>query len=357
MSEDRNRETAGARQRALATMDEMALALSKIDKTAESDGELAAYGAMESRFDDLESTLGTLDQADRGAMQSYFGRNLNPLFELAELPAYAARVRGTGHFVGDAEMMEKIDAGHSRLLYAPPRRSLGLADYIDRLLLSLRNSRANVLRKDFFAQFLMRVSTGARVGSIGSGGALELRVAAAAVHMKAIEVHLFDQDARANALALRELGKLGLTPIIHPGNVLRSVLECETGTYDILYLSGLLDYIRERSAERLLRFLYRCLAPAGILIVTNACVGCPRVPSEFIMNWHLDLKTPETMLAMASQLPDAHVQLLTDGLGVYQYLVVERAARSTASSSRDGAAAELPVWALTARRLELQHSL
>lgn len=72
--------------------------------------------------------------------------------------------------------------------------------------------------------------------------------------------------------------------------------------YDLIYCSGLYDYLNDRVCKALNTHLYRRLAPGGILIITNFDALNPiRNLMEFVFEWFLIHRNAKQMNAMAPE--------------------------------------------------------
>jgi extracellular factor (EF) 3-hydroxypalmitic acid methyl ester biosynthesis protein len=111
------------------------------------------------------------------------------------------------------------------------------------------------------------------------------------------------------------------------GEAEKQVVEKLLSDVDLVYAAGLLDYLPEPVAQRLMTSLYQMLAPGGRLFIGNL----KRVPDstfmmEFILDWHLEYRTPEIMLALGEALrPEpAKVGYVMDDLDNCIFLDVEK---------------------------------
>jgi SAM-dependent methyltransferase len=101
----------------------------------------------------------------------------------------------------------------------------------------------------------------------------------------------------------------------------------QLGSFDLVYTAGLMDYLSDRLAARLIKTLAKLLNPGGRLIVTNFVPGIvERGYMEAIMDWTLKYRTPDELERLAAPLQtdigSAQVQL--DASGQIAYLMIER---------------------------------
>lgn len=83
---------------------------------------------------------------------------------------------------------------------------------------------------------------------------------------------------------------------------------------DLIYSTGLIDYLTERRARELVATLYAKLAPGGRLVIGNMRdVSTGTLwPLEFIFDWSVHYRSDKEMLALAEDLPVETPELLMD---------------------------------------------
>ncbi|NQU16964.1 MAG: helix-turn-helix domain-containing protein [Candidatus Saganbacteria bacterium] len=87
--------------------------------------------------------------------------------------------------------------------------------------------------------------------------------------------------------------------------------ENNLGNQDLIYASGLTDYLSDRLAKRLINALFKLLAPMGTLIIVNVFANdISRAYYELIGEWQLLRRNHKQMLALADDLlNDAEVYI------------------------------------------------
>ncbi|WP_148301730.1 class I SAM-dependent methyltransferase [Sneathiella glossodoripedis] len=82
---------------------------------------------------------------------------------------------------------------------------------------------------------------------------------------------------------------------------------------DMIYAVGLVDYLTDRRAKRLVNDLYRNLKPGGTLMIGSMYDSDRSLEwqVEFITDWQLEYRDEDGMLAMAADLPDDATRDLT----------------------------------------------
>ena len=96
---------------------------------------------------------------------------------------------------------------------------------------------------------------------------------------------------------------------------------------DFIYATGLFDYLPHPIALRLLRKLYALLAPGGSVFIGNLR-HCPVSTwiMEYVLAWHLQYRTEETMLSLSTGLSPAPTiqRTVTDKTGLCVFLEVRK---------------------------------
>jgi extracellular factor (EF) 3-hydroxypalmitic acid methyl ester biosynthesis protein len=93
-----------------------------------------------------------------------------------------------------------------------------------------------------------------------------------------------------------------------------------------IFATGLFDYLRETTAQALLRGLYDQLAPGGLLAVGNA-IGPNDYfwSAEFMLDWTMLYRTREEMRRLAQRLPEtADVNVVVEPGNAYYFLLVRK---------------------------------
>jgi len=84
-------------------------------------------------------------------------------------------------------------------------------------------------------------------------------------------------------------------------NLLRSMGK-RSGEFDLIYCSGLYDYLSDAVSQALNNYLYDMLASGGLLVVGNFATGTSgRNLMEHLMDWFLIYRDPRELLALAPQ--------------------------------------------------------
>lgn len=167
-------------------------------------------------------------------------------------------------------------------------------------------SRAVRLRRKRIAEFVDTVAarvTHPRVLSIAAGHLREANLTHSCIEQRLGEWVALDQDRESLQRIKHDYAHLGVVP--RHGNV-RSMLRGGRERYDCVYAAGLLDYLEQPLAQRLIAAMFALLNPGGELLVTNFAPDIPDAGyMECVMDWHLIYRTPEEMLDLVALIPKA----------------------------------------------------
>jgi O-methyltransferase involved in polyketide biosynthesis len=111
----------------------------------------------------------------------------------------------------------------------------------------------------------------------------------------------------------------------------RDLLSQAVGWSDLnlVYASGLYDYLTQRTATRLTARLFAMLAPGGRLAAANFAPDPPNVGyTEACMDWWLVYRSEADMMALADEVPANEVEsaeVLTGDAGIIQWLTLRKA--------------------------------
>lgn len=177
-----------------------------------------------------------------------------------------------------------------------------------------------------------------RVTSLGSGPARE--VEAFLRTRKAADCHvtftLIDQEADAlryateatHPHALRSNGHIAVQGLnISFTDILRSTSAlAHLPPQHLVYSVGLLDYLSAHRCKALVRRLYECLAPGGLLIIgnMNECAMSNYWPMEFVVDWSLHYRNEADMLAWTEGLACRRAWTETERTGRVRLLFAEK---------------------------------
>ena len=173
--------------------------------------------------------------------------------------------------------------------------------------------------------------------SIGSGPARELeRIAQISSDGLLWRTALVDQEPQAIEYALSYARQKGIDRTIDIDPINMSFTEMlapstVTGHFvekDIIYSSGMVDYLSPMLARRFVKRMYDFLRPGGLLIIGNVndLTTGTLWPMEYILDWTLYFRNYEEMVAMAAGVDGASVRIIEDDRKAIYFLVLEKPA-------------------------------
>ncbi len=202
-------------------------------------------------------------------------------------------------------------------------------------------ARSVLHRKNYLRERIQQaVRTGpdpVRILSLACGPALEAaEFAEQYTTGPRVEFTLVDQDNKALAFANRTISQAAATK--------RSSLQFKyrflafkqladpkvfdsIPRQDLLYVSGLFDYLDSSICQTLAAGLFHLLRPGGELVVGNmkAPLDARWTPS-YMLDWQLNYRTDEQMRRLADKIPSTHCQVDIEQVGHYYVLTVKRTA-------------------------------
>jgi len=273
--------------------------------------ELPARPALEALFEKFDAAASRVPEELAPAHRKFCRQQLHPLLLLAPFN-HRIYTKPLG-YAGDYEMIDMIirnqyegESLFAKLIHA----------YILDLVAarSVRNRASYFARR--FVDEIARVSRQGRTASIyslGCGPAREvqefLRDSALAdrANFRLLD---FNEDTLAcTGRKIDELrsryGRRTRVELVKKSvyNLLKGTeLDARTPAYDLIYCSGLYDYLNDRICRALNTYLYEQLLPGGILIVTNFDPSNPiRNVMEYLFEWFLIHRDAPQMLALAPE--------------------------------------------------------
>ena len=207
-------------------------------------------------------------------------------------------------YAGDATMLDLIySMEDDRFL---PSFANPMTEAMFRFTASAPASRAVCARRRIIARLIDQVAeqiTYPRILSIAAGHLREAALSQAVREGRIKELVALDQDEESLATIKHAYGMYSVET--RQGSV-KSLLspKLALGRFDLVYASGLFDYLSQRLAQRLTRTMFDLLHPGGQMLVTNFVPLIPDIGyMESFMDWHLIYRTHEEMLDLAATIP------------------------------------------------------
>ena len=228
------------------------------------------------------------------------------------------------------------------LLYQnKPKGDGRLGPLIDRWLLERPSSKAVRARRTFLRDALLERyaewGTGRddvyRIMSLGSGSARELfDFFPVMKDPHCVRVTCLDIDMEALAFGSHLAREHGLTDqflwtkesVMHLGQA-RGMTH--PAPQDVIYSSGLFDYLRDDVAIQVLNWCRMALEPEGLVVIGNFADTCPdRALMDYILDWRIIYRSAEEMhsLLKRSNFRDDHIELRYEPNGVNQFIFARK---------------------------------
>lgn len=211
-------------------------------------------------------------------------------------------------YPGDAELLDYI-YGHDEGWELPAGTSdLGAA--IHQFTIRSPACEGVRTRREFIARMLddlvVRVPR-PEVLAVASGHLREASLSSAVRRRRIGRLVALDADRESLGVVERCYGGYGVEPLAAS---VREVLNPKRvfGTFDLIYTTGLLDYLTQSTARRMAEALFGMLRPRGRLVIANFLPGIDDLGyMESYMGWELIYRTRLEMLDILARIPQAQV--------------------------------------------------
>ena len=136
-----------------------------------------------------------------------------------------------------------------------------------------------------------------------------------------------DQDDQSNEEVRANYNHHAFLEIIDQSinHVLKRKMEGQA--FNLVYSTGLFDYLNDKVASRMLEILYGNLKPGGTMIIPNFLKGIPeKAYMETFMKWNLIYRDEEDMVRLCAplNLPVHKIKLYRDPMERVVYLKIEK---------------------------------
>jgi hypothetical protein len=238
--------------------------------------------------------------------ESFVHTSLNhPLCQLLHQDPFTRRAflkpRG---YAGDAELLDFVYGREEG--WAPPPDVTEMGRKVFDFTNSSHACEAVRARRGFIADLLDRLveeTPQPHILSVAAGHLREVLLASAVKRRKIGRFVALDSDAITLAEVKRCYASYGVEAV--QGTV-RQLLtgRLPLGLFDLIYSTGLYDYLQESAAQRLTGSLFQMLRPRGRLLVANFLPGILDVGyMESYMDWKLIYRTRKEMLEISMDIP------------------------------------------------------
>jgi hypothetical protein len=211
-------------------------------------------------------------------------------------------------YAGDAEMMDFI-YGREDQRVPPPAAAIGRSvfDYTTQAPAS-EGVRA---RRAFMSAQIDRLAEERRrphILSIAAGHLREASVSIAVRRRRTGRFMALDADPESAAEVQRCYACYGVETVTASFTRLLGRRQHQ-GEFDLVYSTGLFDYLNQRTGRRLVTAMFQMLRPGGSLIVANFLPGIRDIGyMEAFMDWNLVYRSRHDMIDLTMDIPEAEVQ-------------------------------------------------
>jgi len=211
-------------------------------------------------------------------------------------------------YAGDAVMMDYI-YGREEGWPRPEASATGSA--IFQYTTAAPASEGVRARRCHIAGLLDRIggdASGRQVLAVACGHLREVDLSSAVRRGRFGRFLALDADAESLDEVEKRYGRFGIKPI--QANVRRMLSgRTDLGSFDLIYTTGLYDYLAESTARRLTKNLFRDLRSGGQLVIANFLPEIRDVGyMEMYMDWHLIYRDRAEMLAMADPILESEIK-------------------------------------------------
>jgi SAM-dependent methyltransferase len=164
------------------------------------------------------------------------------------------------------------------------------------------------------------------VTSFASGHGRELELLEQSTRLKIKRFTAIDQDL----LSLKELRDSSQNLIDNIQTVCENIMRCKPTAMesaDLCYSLGLFDYLKTAQAEKVLKKMWRVVAPGGKLLVANLALNAANLGyCEAIMDWWMLARSEEEMIALGNSLMDTKEveDMNVAKTGCFYYLIINK---------------------------------
>ena len=211
-------------------------------------------------------------------------------------------------YAGDAVMMDFI-YGREEGWEPPPATDVGRVVF--EYTTGAPASAGVRERRCYIAELLDRIGRTKPTSHILSVAAGHLREASLSVAVRRQQFGRFvamDTDKESVAEIDRRYGRYGIQPVVANARQMLTG-KLDLGTFDLIYSTGLYDYLADETGKQLTANLFRALHSGGKLVVANFLPGVRDVGyMEMYMGWHLIYRDRSQMMVLAENIPASQIE-------------------------------------------------
>jgi hypothetical protein len=211
-------------------------------------------------------------------------------------------------YAGDAEMMDYI-YGREDQRDPPPAEPIGrqVFEYT-----TLAPASEGVRARRAFMSAKIDQSADLRnrphILSIAAGHLREASLSVAVRRRRTGRFLALDADAQSAAEVERSYAAYGIETVTASFTRLLG-RQSHQGEFDLVYSTGLFDYLNQRTGRRLVSSMFQMLRPGGSLIVANFLPGVRDIGyMEAFMDWNLVYRSRSEMIDLTAEIPESEVK-------------------------------------------------
>ncbi|MFG0262261.1 MAG: class I SAM-dependent methyltransferase, partial [Novipirellula sp. JB048] len=233
----------------------------------------------------------------------------HPLKDLLHQDPFTARAfnkpRG---YAGDAVMMDYIYS-REESWPNPPASAVGAAVF--NYTTAAPASAGVRERRCYIAELLdamARQHEGQDVLAVAAGHLREASLSTGVRRQRFARFVAMDADEKSLEEIERCYGRYGIDAVT--ANI-RQMLSgnLDLGSFDLIYSTGLYDYLADSTAMRLTANLFECLRPGGKLVIANFLPEIRDIGyMEMFMDWHLIYRTRGQMMQLADRIVQSNLE-------------------------------------------------
>ena len=158
---------------------------------------------------------------------------------------------------------------------------------------------------------IARHNPDAEILSLAAGHLREAEFSRAIVRGRLARMVAIDSDRRSLQLIDQDYGRYGVETLHATARELISG-KLDVGSFDLIYTSGLCDYLSDTMCQRLADNLFARLKPGGKLLLTNFVDQIEAIGyMEVFMDWNLIYRDRIQMMEMTARIPERMIRSST----------------------------------------------
>lgn len=214
-------------------------------------------------------------------------------------------------YAGDAELLDMIYGPEERW---PEPAASPMGKSIYRYTSAAPAPEGVRARRGFIADLIDRLAAetpGLSILAVAAGHLREASLSAAVRRRRLGRFVALDADAVSLQEVNRAYGAFGVETVVAPFSHLITG-RAQPGKFDLVYSTGLFDYLSDSTGRRLVRTLFDMLKAGGQLVVANFVPGIRDVGfMEAFMDWRLIYRTRRDMVEVTMEIDESEISDLT----------------------------------------------